>query len=284
VELELDIPQLPRLGRLAGRTAVVTGAGSAGSMAGTGAAMAILFASEGADVLVLDVDGDRAAYTTEHITASGGAAEACVADITDPDQCRAAVARAQERFGTVDVLVNNAAIAPGEQDADLALWHKVIDIDLNGAKYMFDAVLPGMRELGRGSVVMISSIAGVRAGGGDAYSAAKAGMNGLARSLALHHGREGIRVNVVSPGHVAIPMGLGYGGWDGSGVNMRAMRAHASLLGTEGTGWDVARAALFLAGDESAYITAQVLPVDGGAGEVMPIVMHDHLSTAARQP
>ncbi|MET0930081.1 MAG: SDR family NAD(P)-dependent oxidoreductase [Aeromicrobium sp.] len=281
---ELVIPALPRLGRLAGKTAIVTGAGSAGPMAGTGAAMAILFASEGARVLVLDVDGVRAEYTARHIRDMGGSAEVFVADITDPAQCREAAEHTHASLGAVDILINNAAIAPGEQGADVDLWRRVIDIDLSGAKYMFDAVLPDMRASARGSVVMISSIAGARAGGGDAYSAAKAGMNGLARSLALHHGREGVRVNVVSPGHVAIPMGLGYGGWDTGEDNIRAMRAHASLLGTEGTGWDVAFATLFLASDESSYITGQILPVDGGAGEVMPIVMHEYLTTAAAMP
>jgi NAD(P)-dependent dehydrogenase (short-subunit alcohol dehydrogenase family) len=128
--------------------------------------------------------------------------------------------------------------------------------------------------------VMISSVAALQAGGGMAYSAAKAGLIGLANAMAFEYGRQGIRVNCIAPGHLALPMGLGYTGW-GDGVNLRAMRAHASLLGTEGDGWDVATTALFLASDDAKYVTAVTIPVDGGSSTVMPIVMRDYLNAAA---
>jgi NAD(P)-dependent dehydrogenase (short-subunit alcohol dehydrogenase family) len=268
---------------LAGRTAVITGAGSAGPMAGTGAAMAVLFAAEGASVVVLDIDQDRAGHTLAAVEAVGGKGVVSVTDITDPDACRRAGDLALATLGPIDILVNNAAIAPGEQANSEETWQAVLDINLRGAKLMTDVAIPQMAGQGRGSIVMISSIAGFRAGGGIAYSAAKAGMIGLAKALAFNHGREGIRVNVVAPGHVAIPMGLGYQGWD-NGVNLRAMRAHASLLGTEGNGWDVAYAALYLASDESRYVTAATIPVDGGTTEVFPIVMRDYLNAAAASP
>jgi NAD(P)-dependent dehydrogenase (short-subunit alcohol dehydrogenase family) len=179
----------------------------------------------------------------------------------------------------VDVLVNNAAIAPDEQSTSDETWSSVLDVNLRGAKLMTDAVVPGMRGAGRGSIIMIGSVAGLRGGAGLAYSAAKAGMIGLTKALAFSYGRDGIRANVVAPGHVAVPMGLGYsgGGWDGE-VNRRRLRAKASLLGTEGTSWDVANTALFFAGDDSRYVTASVLAVDGGTTEVMPIVMHPLLA------
>jgi NAD(P)-dependent dehydrogenase (short-subunit alcohol dehydrogenase family) len=277
----LHVPDLPRRGRLDGRVAVVTGAGSAGDLAGTGAAMAILFAAEGAQVVVLDRDAGRADHTLEAVQAQGGTAITVTADITDAAQCRDAVRVAADRFGPVDVLVNNAAIAPDERADTDEMWCRILDINLRGAKLMTDAVLPDMRSRGSGSVIMISSVAGVRGGGGVAYSAAKAGMIGLAKALAFTHGRQGIRANTVAPGHVAIPMGLGFtgDGWDG-GVNGRLMRAKASVLGTEGTGWDVAHAALFFACDDSRYVTGSVLAVDGGTTEVMPIVMYPHLAEA----
>jgi NAD(P)-dependent dehydrogenase (short-subunit alcohol dehydrogenase family) len=279
-DLPLEIPDLPRYGRLTGRAAIITGAGSHGPMPGTGAAMAVLFASEGANIVILDVDGDRANHTLEAVEGLGGKAVVSATDITDPSACQRAADLAVSQFGAVDVLVNNAAIAPGEQANTDEQWQLVLDINLRGAKLMCDAVIPLMSRQGRGSIVMISSIAAFAAGGGVAYSAAKAGMIGMTKVLAFNHGRKGVRANVVAPGHVAIPMGLGYSGWD-DGVNRRAMRAHATLLGTEGTGWDIAYTSLFLASDESRYVTGVTIPVDGGTTAVMPIVMHDYLTEAA---
>lgn len=277
----MRVPEMPRHGRLTGRTAIVTGAGSAGSRPGSGAAIAVLLASEGADVVVLDRSAERAAHTVAAIEISGGSALAAVADITDPSACTSVVDAAAARFGGVDVLVNNAAVAPAEGASSDEMWRHVFDVNLRGAKLMSDAAIPHMTARSGGSIVMISSVSAVQAGGGIAYTAAKAGMVGLAKALAHAYGRAGIRANSILPGHLALPMGLGYEGWDGSGVNMRAMRAHASLLGTEGDGWDVAYAALFLASPESGYITAATLPVDGGSSAVMPIVMHEPLTTAA---
>jgi NAD(P)-dependent dehydrogenase (short-subunit alcohol dehydrogenase family) len=277
---QLDVPDLPRLGRLTGRTAIVTGGGSAGSMPGTGAAMCVLFASEGANVVVLDLDADRAEHTHQTIAELGGSSVVAVADITDPAQCRRASDLAVAEFGRIDVLVNNAAIAPGQQADTDELWQRIINTNLRSAKLMSDVAVPPIKEQGGGSIIMISSIAAWAGGSNIAYSAAKAGMGGLANALAFKHGRSGIRVNVIAPGHVAIPMGLGYPGWS-PGLNTRAMRAEASLLGVEGTGWDVAYTALFLASDEARYVTGVTIPVDGGATAVMPIVMHPYFTIAA---
>jgi NAD(P)-dependent dehydrogenase (short-subunit alcohol dehydrogenase family) len=116
------------------------------------------------------------------------------------------------------------------------------------------------------------------AGGGIAYSASKGGMIAMTKAQAFEYGPFGIRVNNVAPGHVAIPMGLNFKGWGGAGTDaIRRKRAKASLLGTEGTGWDVAYAVLFLASDEASYVTGHTLPVDGGTTAVMPIVMADRI-------
>lgn len=275
----MKVPELPRRGRLNGRTAIVTGAGSSGEIPGTGSAMAVLFASEGANVVILDIDVERADHTQRAVAEIGGRSITAIADITDQQACAAVVHDAAKAFGGVDILVNNAAIAPGEKPGSEDLWEPIVNLNLRGAKNMTDAVIPNMQTSGRGSVVMISSIAATRAGGGPIYSAAKAGMIGLAKALAFRHGPDGIRFNVVSPGHLTLPMALRYSGWR-EGTNDLAMRKAASPLGIEGDAWDVAYAALFFASDESRYLTAVTVAVDGGATEVMPMLMHQHFSEA----
>jgi NAD(P)-dependent dehydrogenase (short-subunit alcohol dehydrogenase family) len=275
---ELHVPEIARDARLSGKTAIVTGAGSAGEMGGTGADISILFAAKGANVVVVDVDEVRANHTLATIERMGGSAVAALADIRQADACCSVADSAMSAFGHVDILVNNAAIAPGEQENLESMWENIIDINLKGAKLMSDAVLPGMKAQGSGSIVHISSIAGMVAGGGIAYSASKGGMIAMTRAQAFEYGPFGIRVNNVAPGHVAIPMGLNFKGWDGAGTDViRRKRAKASLLGTEGTGWDVAYAVLFLASDESGYVTGHTLPVDGGTTAVMPIVMANRI-------
>jgi NAD(P)-dependent dehydrogenase (short-subunit alcohol dehydrogenase family) len=131
-----------------------------------------------------------------------------------------------------------------------------------------------------GAIVNIASHAGLRAGGGIAYTAAKAGLIGLTKALAYEYGRAGIRANAVAPGHVHTPMGIGYTGWSEEINHARRLRAEAGLLGTEGTGWDVAYAALFLASEEARWITAVTIPVDAGTVEVMPLVMFPVMAAA----
>lgn len=275
---EIEVPAITRDGRLDGKVAIVTGAGSAGSMGGTGADIAILFAAKGAKVLVLDIDEARAAHTLAAIEKMGGTAKAHAADITKASACDQAARVARETWGGIDILVNNAAIAPGEQDNLESMWDAIVDLNLKAAKLMSDAVLPSMKQAGQGSIVHISSIAGMIAGGGIAYTASKGGMIAMTRAQAYEYGPFGIRVNDVAPGHVAIPMGLNFKGWDGAGSDeIRQKRARASVLGTEGTGWDVAYAVLFLASDEAGYVTGHSMPVDGGTTAVMPIVMAEKI-------
>lgn len=277
----LFVPEITRDGRLEGKVAIVTGAGAAGEMGGTGADIAILMAAKGARVLVLDISADRAAHTQRAIEALGGQAQIAVCDITRPDACAEAAAQALKAWGQIDILVNNAAIAPGEQDNLESMYDEILAINLKGAKLMSDAVLPAMKAQGGGAIVHISSVAGMVAGGGIAYSASKGGMIAMTKAQAYEYGPSGIRVNNVAPGHVAIPMGLNFKGWDGAGSDaIRRKRARASLLGTEGTGWDVAYAVLFLASNEAGYVTGHTLPVDGGTTAVMPIVMADRIAGA----
>jgi NAD(P)-dependent dehydrogenase (short-subunit alcohol dehydrogenase family) len=278
---QLEVPEIRRDDRLRGKTAIVTGGGSDGDLAGSGAAICVLLAAKGANVVIVDLDKGRADHTLAAIEARGCAAAIFTADITEAAQCQAAVEFATATYGGADILVNNAAIAPGEQDATEQLWDQILDLNLKAAHLMMTAVIPVMRARGGGSIVNISSISAFRAGGGPAYSAAKGGMVALGKAVAYEQGPHGIRVNNVAPGHVALPMGLGYQGWgedNRASDTTRIRRARASMLGSEGNGWDVAYAVLFLASDESRYITAASLPVDGGAIEVFPIVMWPRLA------
>jgi NAD(P)-dependent dehydrogenase (short-subunit alcohol dehydrogenase family) len=276
----LEIPEIGMDERLAGKTAIVTGGGSAGALAGSGAAISILFAAKGANVVIADLDTARGKNTADLIESRGGRAVVVETDVTDPSSALNVADRTVEEFGSLDILVNNAAIAPNEKDHNDELWQRVLDIDLRSAKLMADGAVPHMTRQGGGAIVNIASHAGLRAGGGIAYTAAKAGLIGLTKALAYEYGRAGIRANAVAPGHVHTPMGIGYTGWAEEINHARRLRAEAGLLGTEGTGWDVAYAALFLASEEARWITAVTIPVDAGTIEVMPLVMFPIMAAA----
>jgi NAD(P)-dependent dehydrogenase (short-subunit alcohol dehydrogenase family) len=279
---QLEVPSIAADGRLDGKVAMVTGGGSNGTLAGTGAAIAVLFAIKGARVVVADRDAARADNTLRTIERHGARAMPTVVDITEPAGCDRAVSVALETFGALDILVNNAAIAPSEDGASHALWQQVLDLNLSAPRLLSVAAREPLARAG-GAIVNIASVAGLRAGAGAAYSAAKSGLIGLTKAMAFEYGRDGVRVNAVAPGHVLTPMGLGYegSGWTAELSGARRMRAEAGLLASEGTAWDIAYAALFLASDEARWITAVTLPVDAGTTEVMPIVMHPYLAAAA---
>jgi NAD(P)-dependent dehydrogenase (short-subunit alcohol dehydrogenase family) len=278
----LEVPEIAEDHRLAGRTAIVTGGGSHGPLAGSGAAISVLFAAKGANIVIADRDPERGLTTADVVTARGGKAIVVETDVTDPAACHHVAERAVAEFGSLDILVNNAAIAPNEKNHNDELWKAVLDLDLRSAKLMADAVVPQMTKQGSGAIVNIASHAGLRAGGGIAYTAAKAGLIGLTKALAYEYGRAGIRANAVAPGHVHTPMGIGYTGWSDEINHARRLRAEAGLLGTEGTGWDVAYAALFLASEEARWITAVTIPVDAGTIEVMPLVMFPVMAQATQ--
>jgi NAD(P)-dependent dehydrogenase (short-subunit alcohol dehydrogenase family) len=260
--IEVDVAKAGDRGsRLGGRVAIVTGAGTSGPLPGTGVAIATLFANQGAQVGVVDISAERAANTVELIESVGGSALPIVADITQGQNCELAVHQVVERFGRLDILVNNAAISGGGGDAttiDEAAWNQVVALDLNAVMLMSKSAVPHLRASGGGAIVNMSSIAGMRGMGSGAYAAAKGGVIGLTYDLAYSHGRDGIRVNCIAPGHLYTPMG------NQGGEEMRDRRRRAGLLGTEGTAWDAAWAALFLASEESRWITGVVLPVDAG--------------------
>jgi NAD(P)-dependent dehydrogenase (short-subunit alcohol dehydrogenase family) len=260
-------------GRLAGKTALVVGAGSIGPGWGNGKATAVLFAREGANVLCADINAAAADETAEIIRGEGGMAEAFGCDASKAADVEAMVARCQQLFGRIDILDNNVGIAEvgGVVETSEAEWDRVFAINLKSCFLAMKHVIPVMVGQGGGSIVNISSIASIRYTGVaySTYYATKAAMNHLTRTTAVEYAARKVRVNAVLPGLMKTPMveksaGLAqsYAGGDVEGM-WRARDAQVPM-GHMGDAWDVANAALFLASDEAKYITGVELVVDGG--------------------
>lgn len=258
-------------GRLAGKAAIVVGAGQQpGETIGNGRAIALTFAREGAEVLCVDRDRERAAAVADEIASTGGTAFALAADVvTDAE---AIVAAAMERWGRVDVLVNNVGIGhsgdgPAQRCSDEA-FAKVFDVNFTGARRLTRAALEPMRAAGSGVIINISSLASIAGANMIAYEVSKAALNRLTTATAQGSAGKGVRCNAILPGLMNTPMGVG-GTAQRDGRDLEAQiaarDAMVPLKGGMGSGWDTANAALFLASDEARFITGVLLPVDGGA-------------------
>jgi NAD(P)-dependent dehydrogenase (short-subunit alcohol dehydrogenase family) len=254
--------------RLAGKVAIVTGAGSRAEGIGNGRAAAILFAREGAKVLLVDDQREAAAATEAMIAAEGGEAAVFVADVTRGDECRALVDDALRRWGRLDILDNNVGIGGRGSvvEMDETQWEQIMKVNVTSMMLTSKHAIPAMIRSGGGAIVNISSISALRPRGLTAYSTSKGAVIALTRAMAIDHAAHGIRVNCIAPGPVYTPMV--YAG--GMSDDLRQRRRQASPLGIEGTGWDIGYAALFLASDEARYITGVVLPVDGGVTVASP--------------
>ena len=259
---------LPRGPRLAGKVAIVTGAGSRAAGVGNGRATAVLFAREGASVLLVDRDRAAAAETLAAIERDGGEAEVFEADVTRSEDCAAMVTRAQERWGRLNILHNNVGIGSRGTVVEVSEedWEHVQRVNVTSMMLSSKHAIPAIAAGGGGAIVNISSISALRPRGLTAYSTSKGAVIALTQAMAVDHAKDGIRVNCIAPGPVYTPMV--YAG--GMSDERREQRRLASPLGIEGTGWDVAYAALFLASDEARYVTGVVLPVDGGVTLVGP--------------
>jgi NAD(P)-dependent dehydrogenase (short-subunit alcohol dehydrogenase family) len=269
-----------RAGRVEGKVAIVTGAGSTpGPGVGTGKATAVVLAREGASVLLVDLYPERAEQTRQMISGEGGKAQVFAADVTRAAGCEAMVSAAVEAFGTVDILVNNVGLAQLGTVVDTTeeAWDRALDINLRSAFLASKHAIPVMAANGAGAIVNIASISALRGDGTVAYSAAKGGLIAMTVDMAYSHGRQGIRVNAVAPGHITTPMVASVSAPGPRAEFMNAMRSEAGLLGTPGTGWDVAWAASFLASDEARWITGAVLPVESGVLSVTPLLMAPYL-------
>ena len=259
---------------LAGKVAIVTGGGAAGDGIGNGRAAAILLARAGARVLVVDRQLSLAARTVEMIRAEGGAAAAHAADVTDEAQCRAMVAAALEAFGRVDLLDNNVGIGGTGSvvQMDPADWHRILRVNVDSMFMASRAAIPAMIASGDGgAIVNVASISAIRPRGNTAYATSKGAVISLTGAMAVDHGKDGIRVNAVAPGPVYTPMVYG----SGMSAEARQRRQAASVLGLEGTGWDVGLAVRFLLSAHARYITGQTLIVDGGITLLSPARQHD---------
>ena len=244
--------------RLSGRTAVVTGGGS-----GIGRVIAQRFAAEGAAVVVADIVAARAEQVAEEIGIAGGRAIATHTDVSAAVDVAAMRTRAEEAFDHVDILVNNAAVDGGNDllEIDEATWDRDLEVCLKSVFLCSKEMLPGMIERRRGVIVNIASVNGLAYFANEGYSAAKAGMISLTRSIAVRYGRHGVRCVAIAPGTIRTPI------WQEKvdrepEVFERLTRWYP--LRRVGEPEDVADTALFLASDEASWITGTVVTVDGG--------------------
>lgn len=255
-------PEIPDDDGLQGKVAIVTGAGAREDGIGNGRAAAILLAAGGARVLCVDREVSLAERTVGMIGDAGGTAEAFEADVTRAPDCEAMVEAALSHWGRLDILDNNVGIGSRGNvvEEDPARWRRVMEVNVDSMFLACRAVIPALREAGGGAIVNVSSISALRPRGLTTYSVSKSAVIGLTKAMAVDHGPEGIRVNCVAPGPVYTPMVYGRG----MAPEARERRVRASVLGMEGTGWDIGHAVRFLASDRARYITGQVLVVDGG--------------------
>jgi NAD(P)-dependent dehydrogenase (short-subunit alcohol dehydrogenase family) len=269
-----------RAGRVEGKVAIVTGAGSTpGPGIGTGKASAVVLAREGARVLLVDLYPDRAEATRQMIQDEGGRAEVFAADVSKAPQAEAMVKAAVDAFSRVDILVNNIGRAQVGTVVDTTeeAWDQAMDVNLRTAFLASKYAVPVMAGQGGGAIINIASISALRGDGTVAYSAAKGAMIAMTIDMAYSHGRQGIRVNAVAPGHITTPMVMSVSAPGARADFMNRMRSEAGLLGTPGDGWDVGWAVGFLASDEARWVTGAVLPVESGVLSVTPLMMATHL-------
>lgn len=244
------------------RVAVVTGAAR-----GIGAAIAERLARDGCDVAILDLDAAACAATAALVESLGRRARAIAVDVADEHSVERAVQEARAELGPPAVLVNNAGVLRERTVAKMSLddWQLVQDVNLRGAFLMCRAVQPSMRSAGHGRIVNLSSIAALGAYGQANYAAAKAGLIGFTKTLALELGKSGVTANVVAPGFVVTPMTAGVA--ERLGITFEALVEQAVLeipVGRPGEPADIAHAVSFFADPRSAFVTGQVLYVAGG--------------------
>jgi NAD(P)-dependent dehydrogenase (short-subunit alcohol dehydrogenase family) len=251
--------------RLKGKVAIVTGAGSRGEGIGNGRATAVILARHGARVTLVDTAALSAQETARLIAAEGSVCQIVEGDVSDPVSCQAIVARTLEAWGRLDILVNNVGITGPRGDAvdvDVEAWELAMRVNVTSMMLMAKVAVPAIIRCGGGSIINLTSVAGLLGGHPSLlYPTSKGAIVSLTRAMAAHHGRDGIRVNCIAPGTVYTPMVTSRG----MTSEMRKARSEGTLLGTEGTGWDIGYGALFLASDESRWITGITLPIDGGA-------------------
>ena len=277
-------PSRTREPRLQDKVAIVTGGGSFEGQVGTGRAIALCLAREGARVLVADVTAENAARTEDAIRDEvGGEASVFIGDGTRTEDTRAMVATAVERYGGLHVLVNNLGFGglsrasnvlgkgSGIAEIDETEWEQAMELNLKSSMLASKHAIPAMVASGGGSIINLSSCDAIAAADhyGAPYSVSKGALHMLTRTTAAWHGRDGIRANCIAPGHLHSAY------TDRLPSEHRDRRRRVAPLGTEGTPWDIAWAAVFLASDEARWISGVILPVDGGLFAAQPMLGHN---------
>jgi NAD(P)-dependent dehydrogenase (short-subunit alcohol dehydrogenase family) len=257
--------------RLENKVAIIVGGGQQpGETIGNGRATAIRFAQEGASLLLVDNREEHLPETVKACEDAGAKVVALVADITKEDDCKRIAGTCADTFGTIDILHNNVGRSQGDGgtiDLDAAIFSELIDLNLKGMFMTIKHVLPVMREKKSGSIVNISSTASTCTSPTLTYKTSKGAVNTMTEFVAFENAPYGIRCNAILPGYIDTPMAIERRARERNldRDQIRQERAgKVPLLGQQGTGWDVANAALFLASDEARYITGIILPVEGG--------------------
>lgn len=248
--------------RLEGKAAIVTGGGG-----GIGRATALAFAAEGAKVMVVDINQDAASWTVDQIRTVGGAAIAAVADVSSEADIRTVVAATVEAFGTVDVVFNNAGIIRRTTVEGISVeeWDRVFAVNVRSIYLMCREVVPIMAAAGGGSIINTGSGWGLKGGGrAVSYCASKGAVVNMTRALAIDHGPQGIRVNSVNPGDVNTDMLRNEATQLHQDTQAFLAEAANRPLGRMGEASEIAAAVVWLASDESSYVTGSALTVDGG--------------------
>ena len=251
--------------RLSGNVAIVSGAGTyGGAGVGNGAAAAILFAREGARVVLVDAVREWADATREIIEEEGGEAMTAAANVTESEECRRVVDAAVDRFGRLDILHNNVGGGGGSGsvvDATDEDWANSMSVNVMSMINMSRYAVPQMGTSGGGSIINVSSVTSLRPKtmrSSAPYTVNKSAVVGLTRAMAVDHAADNIRVNCIMPGLMWTPR------LESSSPDAREMRRTSTPLPVEGQGWDIGYAALYLASDEARFVTGITLPVDGG--------------------
>lgn len=248
--------------RVKGKVAIVTGAAM-----GIGQGIATVLAREGARVVVADVNAEEGARTTEALTRTGGEALFVRTDVGDEGQVRAMVDRSVERFGSLSILVNNAAVGvyTPVHETSLESWERCLRVNLTGPFLCSKYALPHLKAAGGGAIVNIASVHAYQNVGGTApYAASKGGLAALTRVMAIDYARDGIRVNAVCPGWVYTPLIQRIFRESGDFEGMKRTVEQRQLLGRLGTPEDIGYAVLYLVSQESAFVTGTSLFVDSG--------------------
>jgi NAD(P)-dependent dehydrogenase (short-subunit alcohol dehydrogenase family) len=251
-------------GRLKDKVAVVTGAAPRGEGVGNGMATAMLFAREGAKVVLVNRSAERADKLARQIKDEGGEAAVFAGDVAKADAAEAMAEFAVKKYDRLDILHNNVGIgaAGTPETVTQADWHKVLEANLTTTMLCTKYCLPKMKQGGSGSIIMVSSIAGalglMGSPGAVAYATAKAGLHGFTLSVAADYAAQNIRANCIVVGSVYTPMVAHMG------AEARERRKNMVPMQSEGTAWDIAHGAVYLASDESRWVTGVLLPIDGG--------------------